>query len=185
MITSSDRHLLFIEPKLAPYTSPIIDEVTRKITAAWRVRQSSDARYRGVHSCTGRGCRATSDNADHFVGGMMTNSLCIHYVAYHRDEVPVWDIEAILRLQAGEAEPTIGEMTGASGATTLGNVAAVGRWRASQHRDQLLRDAYSIRDPKERERMHIAAEDEAVAAGEPRPAYTERAQFLATDRRGE
>lgn len=92
--------------------------------------------YKGIHLCE---CdHASSSNADYMicfdggevinlysdwrnfsegvedesdiVRGVITNSLCVHYVACHRDEVPVEQLEMILGLDSGEVEPTEQEL---------------------------------------------------------------------------
>ena len=112
MIANKPDHLLFIEPKQAP-TAPIVDDYTRRVTAAWRARVDGRARFRGQHSCTGAGCSATSGNGTHKVVGLETNSLAIHYVACHRAEVPHDELAKILdHLAPSDAEPTAGETSG-------------------------------------------------------------------------
>ena len=87
-----------IEPKEAAY-APILDDLTRRVTRAWRRGTTSKMAYRGWHSCF---CGAQSDNRDHFVEldgrTVLTNSLAIHYVARHRAELPEEELAKILRL---------------------------------------------------------------------------------------
>jgi hypothetical protein len=111
MIVTTPDHLLFFEPTGAP-TAPIVDHYTRRVTAAWRARVDGRDRFRGQHFCTGRGCTATSGNGTHKAGGLETNSLCIHYVACHRSEVPAEELAKILALPTSEVDPTPGEMAG-------------------------------------------------------------------------
>lgn len=108
--------IMMVEPTRRASDVPLIDEATRKMTAAWRAAKHSDYGYRGFHVCT---CGATSDNKDHWVGensvgeedkGKNTNSLAIHYLAYHRQDVPVDELEKVLNLTYGEAEPTEDEL---------------------------------------------------------------------------
>lgn len=176
MIKNSATDLLFIEPTQAP-TAPIVDSITRKLTAAWRQRQTGPVRYRGQHSCTGVGCTATSDNADHrVVVELDTNSLCIHYVAMHRSEVPASELEKIAALQ-GEQEPTDAELRGDWRAAEVSEDEAEARWHQVKQlldqRDQLLQHAYKDLplDTAARYRVLRQAEDIAVEAGLPRPDY--------------
>ena len=112
MIVDKPTHLLFIEPKLAP-TAPVVDAITRTVTTAWRSRTDGQARWRGMHSCTGRGCRAVSGNGEHTVDGRFeTNSLAVHYVACHRDEISASEMEKIMSLPIGADMPTEGELAG-------------------------------------------------------------------------
>ena len=58
-------------------------------------------------------CGASSDNVDHDLpNGVCTNSLCTHYLAHHREAVPVEQLERIARFTWGEAEPTEDELQG-------------------------------------------------------------------------
>lgn len=94
---------VFVEPKLA--TVPVIDDITRRATALWRACKTGEGRYRGSHGCTGKGCAASSDNADHTTpDGRATTSLLVHYVACHRAEVPAQDLAYLAGL-AVEDEP--------------------------------------------------------------------------------
>jgi hypothetical protein len=99
--------ILMVEPSANVSTGPLIDELTRRMTAAWRKRRDSDYRYRGFHRCR---CGATSDNRDHYVGDANTNSLCIHYLAFHRDELPKEELDKVRALDFGEGEPTEEEL---------------------------------------------------------------------------
>lgn len=112
MIDYDPTTLLFIEPK-TPTAEPIIDGITRKITAAWRARRTALNGARGWHNCTGSEgrCGASSDNHDHWVMGYKTNSLCIHYVACHRDAVPQTTL-ALIASWTPEAEPTYFDLHG-------------------------------------------------------------------------
>ena len=102
--------LLMIEPQ-GKATQPIIDELTRKVTAAWRNSTPSNGGYRGFHQCE---CGAQSDNYDHFVivdgQKLLTNSLMVHYIACHRDQVPPAELKKAAALAYGEAEPTAEEL---------------------------------------------------------------------------
>jgi hypothetical protein len=106
-----DSALLMVEPAGAP-TDPIIDDLTRRITAAWRARRPSKRSYRGRHNCTGRLCLAVSDHFDHQIGRRRTNSLCIHYVACHRGDLPAAELAKVAELPAGgDVEPTAEELS--------------------------------------------------------------------------
>ena len=128
-----DRLLLFIEPSKSPSKEPLIDELTRKMTASFRkgikgleyfslpqnlsgdkVHKIGDRffienhGYRGFHSCK---CGATSGNANYLlVNGEITNSLCIHYLAYHRDEISNEQLERVKALNDGEEAPVLKEL---------------------------------------------------------------------------
>ena len=124
----SNAHLLFIEPTTPPSKSPVIDDLTRKMAGALRSARLGSARYRGVHLCTSPGCNAVSDNADHYAaidpqrlprlpGSMppsevMTNSLAVHHLAYHRSDVSHRDLLLVGALVADLVEPTAHELAG-------------------------------------------------------------------------
>lgn len=105
--TSRDTHILYIEP--GPYTSeePVIDELTRKMTAAFRLAEPGPG-WRGFHVCR---CGVNSSNCDYTLpDDRQANSLCIHYLAYHRDEVPEAELAKVAALASGDAEPTAEEL---------------------------------------------------------------------------
>jgi hypothetical protein len=78
--------------------------------ASFRAGTNSDYAFAGVHSCY---CGAISSCVDQFLpAGEVTNSLCIHYLAHHRDEVPVTDIDYAMALGDGESGPTEAELQG-------------------------------------------------------------------------
>ena len=102
--------LLFIEPRLPPAEKPIVDDLTRKIAGAYRESHEPNFAYCGFHECS---CGALSDTTDHVLpNGTVTNSLCVHYVAYHRHEIPRTELAKIRKLSAHSAEPTSLELHG-------------------------------------------------------------------------
>lgn len=103
-----DNNLLFIEPSACTSSIPLVDSLTRKMTAAFR--QGAILYYcKGFHVCA---CGVFSSNSDYSLpNGDMTNSLCIHYLAFHRDEVPEAQLSRVAALNCGEAEPTIDELS--------------------------------------------------------------------------
>jgi hypothetical protein len=102
--------ILFIEPSGATTDVPTIDQYTRKMTAAVRRALPPMGHYMGVHQCA---CGAVSTSFDYFLpNGQQTNSLCVHYLACHRSEVPDSEIEKVAALDCGEADPTGEELRG-------------------------------------------------------------------------
>lgn len=104
--------ILMVEPSGAGSKEPLIDELTRKMTAAWRNRRDAASGYRGFHCCV---CGACSSNCDHWVTGadgneLLTNSLCIHYLAYHREELSENELAKVQALTHREVEPTNEEL---------------------------------------------------------------------------
>lgn len=102
--------ILMVEPSAETSSAPLVDELTRKMTAAWRRRRDSKDSYRGFHVCA---CSAHSDNKDHWVGdgdGLLTNSLCVHYLAFHRDDISQKELDKVRALASGEEEPNEKEL---------------------------------------------------------------------------
>lgn len=97
------KGILYIEPSAVTSPQPLIDELTRKMTAAYR-RSTVGTTWRGVHTCN---CGVHSDNCEHKLSnGVQTNSLCIHYLAFHRDEISMVEIKKVRQLECGEEEPS-------------------------------------------------------------------------------
>lgn len=104
----SSPKLLFIVPKEAASPLPVIDHLTRKVCAAFRQARVSDYAYGGVHLCI---CGANSSSSDYWLpNGDLTNSLCVHYVAYHRSEVSGQEVARIEAFTFGEVEPSLQEL---------------------------------------------------------------------------
>lgn len=118
MIEPSSKSILFIEPTLLANREPVIDRYTKKMTAAYHQTLTGflgngeimDVVTRGFQRCS---CGATSDSVNHVLPDKSaeTNSLCIHYLAHHRDEVPEAELEKVAALTYGEEEPAIGELS--------------------------------------------------------------------------
>lgn len=111
MIVLDSQHLLMVEPTSPRSATPVIDGLTRKMAAALATARIGN-HYRGQHSCTGHGCRSASDNADHHVGEALTNSLAVHYLAYHREDVPAEELLKVAALAGDEVEPTTAQIEG-------------------------------------------------------------------------
>ncbi len=104
----SQEGVLFIEPSAQISSEPVVDHLTRKMTAAFRLAEDV-ARFRGFHVCK---CGVFSDNAEwRLPSGEETNSLAVHYLAYHRAEVPEEQLAKVEALTYGEAEPTEEELS--------------------------------------------------------------------------
>lgn len=111
--------ILYVEPSANVAVTPIIDTLTRKMTGALRRatpgawtppdpvlggRGSFRARdgYRGHHTCQ---CGARSSGQDYWLAaGLPTNSLCVHYLAWHRHEIPAQQMELLQRVLRYELE---------------------------------------------------------------------------------
>ena len=100
MIKTDDNHILFVEPKQAAVKEPVQDELTVKMSEAMARARRSDYFYFGYHECI---CGAKSDTQDWFLeSGQKTNSLAVHYLQYHRCEVPEIELNKIRNLAAAE-----------------------------------------------------------------------------------
>ena len=113
--------LLYIEPRLPPRPTPLVDELTCRMV--WSLRAATDTgtlsgttfrkgdAYRGWHTCS---CGAGSSNVDYLLpSGEVTNSLCIHYLAYHRHEIPPEQLARVAALPVvGTELPTEEELVG-------------------------------------------------------------------------
>ena len=102
--------LLFIEPTKGKSAVPVLDEYTMRMKAAWDVRLVSEHSWRGFHVCV---CGAWRDNKDHYVGrgfGIVTNSLCLHYLAWHREEIPPDQLKIVASLTLDVVMPTPAEL---------------------------------------------------------------------------
>lgn len=100
MIKLDDTSLLMIEPTGPASAAPVMDELTYKMRRALANERLSDYVYKGWHTCV---CGVCSDNNDHFVatvdgGEYLTNSLAVHYLMFHRDEVPESELEKVRSL---------------------------------------------------------------------------------------
>jgi hypothetical protein len=127
MISAKD--LLFIEPLQPALSVPLIDQLTRRMTAAYRSAEQSSGGWCGVHVCS---CGTHSTSRDYFLpNGEMTNSLCVHYLAYHREEVPAEQLARVATLSYGEADPTEDELHGR-------------RWRGNRPGDYFDRDRLAV-----------------------------------------
>jgi len=101
------RMVLYLEPCKDRTAKPIIDGLTRKITASLRKAKNVNGMF-GWHT---EPCGCNSSCCDHQLpNGLVTNSLAIHYIAFHRHEIPTEDIELIEALADGEEEPTVSEL---------------------------------------------------------------------------
>lgn len=106
--TDLATHVLYIQPGRYTSAEPAIDDLTRKMTAAYRAAESNGACWRGFHVCA---CGVNSTNTDYVLpGGQQTNSLCVHYLAFHRSEVPESELAKVAALDADEREPNAEEL---------------------------------------------------------------------------
>lgn len=95
MIIPDDYHVLFIEPKKAASKEPVQDKLSARMREAMKYARRSQP-YFGVHQCV---CGERSDAFDWLLHtGQKTNSLAVHYLEYHRKEVPRSELKKVKNL---------------------------------------------------------------------------------------
>ena len=96
MIVTDNEHLLFIEPEEPASQAPVQDALSAKMRALMAQARRSDYVYFGFHQCI---CGAKGDTSDWILhSGQKTNSLAVHYLEFHRHEVPDGELEKIRKL---------------------------------------------------------------------------------------
>lgn len=101
--------VLYIRARLPASEKPVIDPLTRKMTAMLRKAVRPPFGFGGRYVCT---CGAQSDSADRILpGDRVTNTLCVHYLAHHREEVPPEQLALVEALPEEDGEePSIEEL---------------------------------------------------------------------------
>lgn len=102
------KDLLYLQPTSGISEEPIVDHITRKMTTAFRLGVVTEI-WCGIHECS---CGASSSSRDYAIAGGLyqTNSLCVHYLAYHRHEIPPAVLKVVADFDCEEAEPTEQEL---------------------------------------------------------------------------
>jgi hypothetical protein len=108
MKIQSNKVLLFIEPEKDKSPEPLIDELTIKMfnslknnikntgCVSWNGHFNRGLATMGIHECI---CGKQSTNCDYILeNGIATNYLCVHYLAYHREEVSTEELEKVKKL---------------------------------------------------------------------------------------
>ncbi len=100
--------ILFVEPPAQTSTEPLIDDLARIMAGALRKAEITPAPEGACHTCA---CGARGDN-NHYIlpGGMPTNSLAVHYLAWHRRELSPVQILRVGALKSAPVEPTDEEL---------------------------------------------------------------------------
>lgn len=108
--------LLYIEPT-GRSKNPVIDSLTKRMASAFRKSTPGvfidgeivQAYSAGFHVCT---CGAKSDNTEHILENQQfqVNSLCVHYLAWHRDSISQLELGKLTQLPNEEVEPTMTEL---------------------------------------------------------------------------
>ena len=100
MHSTKDRYLLMIEPANPPSEFALRDEITEMFRPIFEAALSNRPDwmdcYKGFHECS---CGVMSETFDiRLPSGHLTNSLAMHYLEFHRDEVPASEIAKIRAL---------------------------------------------------------------------------------------
>lgn len=119
MVSQSPKLLLFIEPILHKSDTPVIDDYVRILAASFAKAVTGtisddqfniESGYMGHHNCV---CGAGSTAFDYkLTENLFTNSLAIHYLVWHRQEVPSTELEKIRTLPLEYAEPSEKQLSG-------------------------------------------------------------------------
>lgn len=117
MIDNSTNMILYIEPENDRSAEPLIDDLTKQMTAALRKSRPGvmingmfkDLDSLGSHTCV---CGAKSDTTEHMLKDekTLTNSLCVHYLAWHRFEIPQAELDKVTNLPDDSEEPSAQEL---------------------------------------------------------------------------
>lgn len=111
MIIKNSKTLLYIEPLEEATSQPVIDFLTIKMFNAFREHThigsigfngsfAKNICTMGVHECI---CGKRSTSCDYLLkSGLATNSLCIHYLAVHRDKVPEEELKKVEQLDSSD-----------------------------------------------------------------------------------
>ena len=114
MKIEGDKTILFIEPTGKKSDDPVIDTLTIKMFNALNKSIKTNNRGHiggngnftkglytlGVHECI---CGKGSTSCDYMLSSnQATNFLCVHYLAYHRDEIPMDEIKKVESLDESD-----------------------------------------------------------------------------------
>lgn len=102
------HRLFYIRVENAPSPDPLIDAHTRKMAGLLNVARETSQSH-GWFTCQ---CGAISTSADYILpGGFITNSLCVHYLAYHRSEIPREEMNKFSQIpNSHSATPTLEQL---------------------------------------------------------------------------
>lgn len=113
--------LLYVTPPGQVSIEPCNDELTIAMEAAFSTAETVQT-WRGWHTCA---CGERSTNCDYMVAGCFTtNSLCVHYLRWHRDAVPARELNKVRGIAGLQLAPETDEPH--AGVTFLGR--PVGEW---------------------------------------------------------
>lgn len=120
-----------------PTDEPVIDDLTMRMVGALRKATRPNYFFCGFHTCI---CGAISGPQDAILpNGWVTNTLCVHYLAYHRAEVPAAGLDAVSALPLDVELPSSDELHGPKFHDKAGNkIRAIDRLR--ERYDKLKQD---------------------------------------------
>jgi hypothetical protein len=96
MIALDCQHLLMIEPKRPASITPTRDALSEKM-ARLLATATIGSQWRGWHTCV---CGASSGSDELVLSdGTITNSLALHYLERHRNEVPQAELNKLAGMQ--------------------------------------------------------------------------------------
>ncbi len=105
MIIENDSIILYIEP-YDKSDDPVVDSLTIKMFNALKAHTATGyVNHNGqftpnIHTCR---CGKNSKSYDYQLkSGQATNSLCVHYLAYHRKDVPENELSKVSLLNSSE-----------------------------------------------------------------------------------
>lgn len=93
------------ETKADPW--PVLDDVTGRMTAAWRRGHDHSDNRIGPKECN---CGARVSGPERVVGPVAIHPLAIHYLAWHRAEVPAEETDWLRSYEIAPIEPTLTEL---------------------------------------------------------------------------
>lgn len=129
MKIETKNSLLYVHPTQEGSEEPKLDNLTKKILWATRNKLGKgvlfesgkfelDMSTKGTHHCTGCNKKCPESKAYDILipGEIITNTLAVHYVAFHRDELSESEIAKVESIQVdeetlqSEADPTEEEL---------------------------------------------------------------------------
>jgi hypothetical protein len=97
-----------VYPRDGALDKPVIDDLTQKITAAWRLARHHPVSGKSV-ICPGCGILYTFEWRE-LPDGRTLSCTCVHNMAYHRHEIPPDELQVIERLEVGLVLPRLSEL---------------------------------------------------------------------------
>lgn len=94
MINLDDKHFMMIEPGQRT-VEPVNDPISKVAYEVYKMAKPREGHaYKGFHVCS---CGQPSDNQDWIMpDGRITNSLVVHYVMFHRKDIPRAELAKLL-----------------------------------------------------------------------------------------